>query len=183
MKYHDTKIIVIFYNGTQECKVNGNIYCLTNDRHDLYSLKKVLNYGIQSYNYPNLVIKNVINTYNLDECTNPSSMLYFWGFDKSKVKNIKLQLDSYSYYYDGSIDSLEYRKQSLGYTCDPVVMFFTTEKLTEYPQGTLNLYGMEKAQLIIETDQEETSNFYLVNIGARGLVYDKGMINYTVNSL
>jgi hypothetical protein len=35
---------------------------------------------------------------------------------------------------------------------------------------------------IIETDQETESNFYLVNIGARGLVYKDGMIDFTIQN-
>lgn len=182
LQYQDTKIIVSFHNEVIDCKLNGNIYNL-NERHNLVKMEKVLNYGIQSYNYPNMIIKNGINKYKLDSCFNPSSLLYFWGFDKLKVKNIKLKLDNGCYYYNGSIESLEYRKHSLGYThCEPVVIFFTTEKLTEYSRGNLNLYMMENSELIIETDQEETSDFYLVNIGARALECTQGKIGYLYDS-
>lgn len=183
LQHHDTRIIITFYNEIQECKLYGNMYFME-DRYNLFKMNYVLTYGIQSYSYPNLIIKKGINTYKLDSHSycNPSSLLYFWGFDKSKVKNIKLQLASHRYYYDGPIANLEYRTQTLGYTCEPVVIHFTTEKLTEYSRGNVNLCYMEKTQLIIETDQETESNFYLVNIGARGLVYKDGMIDFTIQN-
>jgi hypothetical protein len=173
LQYHDSKVVVEFYKEVQDCSLYGNMYFL-NDRESLCN-KPIFNYGIQSYSYSNLTIKKGTNTYILDNCIPPSSLLYFWGFDKTLVKKITLQLDNGKNYYNGTIETLEYRKNSLGFTFEPVVIFFTTQEFTKYPSGNLNLRQMRNPQLIIETDQSRETSFYLVNIGARGVQYNKGM--------
>lgn len=144
-------------------------------RKDIQSnYNKYITHQHQIYNDIN-VIKPGINTYKL-YFSHPLHCIYFWGFDKTKIKRIILRLgkpfDKSSNdmnYYDGNIEPLEYYKKSKGINADPLMILFSNLELNK---STINFNRLKNLNndnptLIIETEQEEETPLYLVGINAQ----------------
>ena len=86
----------------------------------------------------------------------PTYLLYFWGFDKSLVKNVKLLLNGYTF-YDGSLDALEFYKISRGFKdVEPSVIFFTDQNdLTQSNKCSVNFSRIDSSKLLIQTSQSD----------------------------
>ena len=123
-----------------------------------------------TYNGDDVLIKGMNNlklSFN-----HPCCVLYFWGFDKSQVKNIRFLLNK-EVFYDGPIDALEHDKASRGFgACEPVMIFLSdgfdtgnTTNLTTYPMSTVNFSRIDYETIEIETDEKNaTIHFAAVNI-------------------
>lgn len=95
----------------------------------------------------------------------PTALIYFWGFDKTKVKRVGLELNGH-WFYEGSIDALEHVKRSRGYDVDPTFLFFSCEEDVQVvSKSSINFSRIDHAYLVIETDEEEC-DLHMV-----GLVY------------
>lgn len=92
----------------------------------------------------------------------PVVALVFWGFDKSKVTNVRLRLhkDDAVAYYDGPLDALERAKemQLLGRATAACFIFFSSAPLWSDRQSTVNFSRIDYASLEIESTQELGEN-------------------------
>lgn len=116
-----------------------------------------------------------VNIFKLN-FVHPTSAIFFWGFDKTKVKNVKLTLDG-SVFYNGSVQALEMFKASRGFDGDvkPVVIFFSEDKINVRGHKTVNFSRFNNPELIIETDDECESPVYIVAVNSQPLRYMNGM--------
>lgn len=125
------------------------------------------------------VLKKGTNHFKLN-FNHPVHSIYFWGFDKTKVKRITLTLNDYnSYkekpqeqpdtiYYDGSIEPLEYYKESRNIFATPTFIFFSDTKMNERPKSMIHFSSLDYPILTIETEQEDEPTFYLNGINIQG---------------
>lgn len=144
--------------------VNNSRSCLTVQTNDIggdFSLKKGIN-----------TIKLYFN--------HPMICLYLWGFDKKKINNITLRLETHkdihanTDFYNGGIEPLEYYKKSRGITEEPVCIFFSNVDLTKRPNSTVNFSRLDYPQLIIDTKEDSPLN--IVGLCYQGYKYEFGMI-------
>lgn len=81
--------------------------------------------------------------------------LYFWGLDKSKIKNVRFDLNGSSF-YDGTVDALEHAKAERGLAdVEPVVIFFSDRGIEEESaaDSSVNFSKIDTKTLVIETEE------------------------------
>lgn len=106
----------------------------------------------------------------------PVYLIYFWGFDKSKVTNVKLTLNG-STFYDGSLDALEYYKKCRGFgDAEPCIIFFSQDEFGEPVRSSVNFSRMDKAHLVLTTTDNEECKVYIVGLNMQPLRSMSGMI-------
>lgn len=104
----------------------------------------------------------------------PLSLIYFWGFDKSKVQNVKLTMDGKTI-YDGSLEALEYKKNARGLReVSPVFIFFSPANFNERPIGTAN-FDFKSVKLQISTNEPGKIPLHVVGINYQLMVFEKGV--------
>lgn len=191
-KYHDMQIIL---EGvlTEICNVNDTMiyaecYYLDNNKRNYINniTHSFPTYQNQTYYDDCVVLKKGCNTFKLN-FNHPVHSIYFWGFDKSKVKRVTLTLNDFSaytkppektsdtIYYDGALDPLEYYKQSRGISADPVFIFFSDKDIGKRPTSTINFSRLDYPRLTIETEQDDEPMFYLNSINLQGYRCMNGM--------
>lgn len=128
------------------------------------------------------VVKKGVNKFKL-YFNHPMHCMYFWGFDKTKVRNIKLCLnylqgsETKPYFYDDGIAPLERYKQSIGLgNVEPVIICFSNMDFYNKPASTINFSRLDNPALIIETDQEEETPIYFVGLNVQGYKTINGMM-------
>lgn len=92
-------------------------------------------------------------TYNLNYFNHPVYCIYLWGFDKSKVKNVSIKLDSVPF-YDGAIEPLEHYKMTRIGPMEPIVFFFGEDEFHTRPRTTVNFSRIENGVLELQTTQD-----------------------------
>jgi hypothetical protein len=106
----------------------------------------------------------------------PAGMVYFWGFDKTKVTNLKLMLNHITY-YDGDIEPLEYFKACQGYgDAEPCMIIFSQSSFGEPTLSTVNFSRLDNAELVITTTQTEESTVYIVGLSMQPVRMMSGML-------
>ncbi len=133
------------------------------------------------------VVRHGKNTFRLN-FTHPVHCIYFWGFDKTKVRRITLNLNDLKnpdyphlsenppIYYDGDITPLEYYKMGKGITAEPIMIFFSDMDMYNRPQSTVNFTRLDNPVLTIETDQEEETPLNLVGLNIHAFHTSCGMM-------
>ena len=188
--FHALKVTIVFKRDAPPDRVElfGNMYFFKDydkrmfddikpyepdeEMKDLWTFLKSQEFVTfqSTYNDDN-VLKKGVNHLKL-QFNHPCGVLYFWGFDKSKVKNIRFLLNK-EVFYDGPIEALEYNKASRGFgACEPVMIFLSdgfntgnSTDLTTYPKSTVNFSRIDYEDIEIETDEEEATVFFAaVNI-------------------
>jgi hypothetical protein len=179
-KYYDVIIQIIFYKEENiDIELYGNTYFLNTNNYiyvkDGYEMITIQN----QYLGEKHLIKG-INNLNL-YFNHPMYLIYLWGFDKTKVKNIKIEFNNFNY-YDGSIEALQnfqYYKESQ--EIDTLIIYFSQEKVGSLTTSSVNFSRIDTAKIIIDTD-EENSNIYIIGLNMQvvkycnemyGLVYSK----------
>lgn len=119
-------------------------------------------------------IKKGRNTIKIN-FNHPLHLIYFWGFDKSKVVNVRLALNTFPY-YDGPIDPLEHIKSVRGYDDDPCMIFFTQDPINAQPKSSVNFSRIDCATLEIDTEDDTEFDVHVVGISYQGLRYMNGMV-------
>jgi hypothetical protein len=105
----------------------------------------------------------------------PVYLIYFWGFDKTKVTNIRVSFNNYDY-YNGGIEELEYMKKCKGLEkVEPVIIFFSQENLYKQSRDTINFSRIDYAKLIISTTETEEKPVYIVGQNLQPIRYMSGM--------
>lgn len=103
-----------------------------------------------------------VNTFKL-YFNHPLFLMYFWGFDKTKVKNITLRLQQAGDFYNGPIEALEHFKYShMGHDVEPVVMYFAHTGYFQPTNCSVNFSRLDYVDLIIETEEEEERDIFFI---------------------
>jgi hypothetical protein len=183
LEYHEIIICIVFYEEQDkniDINLYGNTYFLNIDNY-----KYIKNNGYEMITIQNQYLgeKNLIkgiNSLNL-YFNHPMYLIYLWGFDKAKVKNIKIEFNKINY-YDGSIEALQnfqYNKELQ--EMDPLIIYFSQEKVGTPTISSVNFSRIDTAKIIIDTD-EENCDIYIVGLNMQvvkfcnemyGLVYSK----------
>lgn len=125
-----------------------------------YTGAEILHYGVNSFKIH----------YN-----HPVTLLYFWGCDISKIKNVKLLLNN-APFYDGPVEPLIHKQRQRGVSTDVVVMYFTNDDLTSCTNSSINFSRIDDSKLVIDTHEEEESLIYVVGLNMQPLRYMSGMV-------
>ena len=183
-QYHE---LVILIEGAVEVDFYAECYYIFNYQKTLQAVQEGVTYQNQFADQN--VLKKGVNTFKLN-FNHPMHCIYFWGFDKSKIKRVTLALNDYSYYkwpqegdtaatvyYDGGIEPLEYYKDSKNIKADPVFILFSDMKFDKKPKATINFSKLDYPILTIETHDnfEGEAPFYLNGINIQGYRSSCGM--------
>lgn len=151
----------------------GNVYYLDDpERKILYENSDEF-ITIQNQYTGSEKLKKGVNTIKL-HYNHPVYMMYFWGFDKTKVKNVKLTLEGHSM-YDGPIEPLEHHKnqRGLGHV-EPTFIFFSPDKFNVPTGSSVNFSRMDYPRLMIETEEED-ADIHIVGLNMQPLRMMSGM--------
>lgn len=113
----------------------------------------------------------------LDNLVNVVYALYAWGFDRSKVHNVRLVLDGVTY-IDTTMALLEYNKK---HDIDAMLIYLTQETLFERNYSLVNFSSIKNARLILTMNNDSTdccirNNIYVGAITDHILQYADGKI-------
>ena len=175
-QHHNFVVIVEFVDSPVEVSLYGKAYYLDNpDRAPLFDNRHEFT-TVQSIAIDCGKLRKGNNTIKLNYFNHPVYMLYFWGFDKSKVTNVRFEINECPI-YDGPIEPLEHYKASRGHGhCAPLVIYFSEDKLNVLPRSSLNFSRIDRVVLNIETNQEEESDVYAGAFNIQGFRYMNGMV-------
>jgi hypothetical protein len=163
----------------------GNIYVLDKpardnliyNSHEFSTIQNKQNNNIIHYGTNKIELK-----FNLQ-----LPLIYFWGFDITKVTNIKLLLNERPY-YDGTVEELMQEANNRNYKfksplCElifdsPLCIFFSPNEIEEYTNSTLNSSLYNKIHLVIETTDTEDKCIYINALNLNTIIYN---YNYNYN--
>jgi hypothetical protein len=160
-KYHELKIWIELNNDIQDVELYGKCYYIEN-----YIRKEHQFVTIQNSYCGSQIIKTGTNNLKI-YFNHPVCLIYFWGFDKSKVTNIKFTIND-AIYYDGSLDNLEHDKK---YDVEPCMICFSDQEIYKPTSTTINFSRVDKSELIIDTTQEIPSDCYIVGLNLQVMRY------------
>ena len=192
--HHEINIIVKFASSIKETVIKASLMgglismCpltplthLSPTIHPLLSLYE-RNYVMQTYQTQHTGKEKMVrgqNTYALNYY-HPVDLLYAWGFDRSKVTNIKIQFrkgdkenPTWHVYYDGAMDELEYYKI---HNVDAMVFYFSRDPFFQKTNSTINFSRMDHANLVITTDEEGEREISIGCISSQPMLYRDGML-------
>ena len=106
--------------------------------------------------------------------SNPAAAIFFWGFDKKLVTNVKLTLNDKPF-YDGDVETLDDFKLARGMDVDPVTIFFSQDDTATPHRSSVNFSRIDHAKLIIETTDVTETNLYVVTLNPHPGKYVSGM--------
>lgn len=150
---------------------------------ELYGRKYITNVTSKSENFITVQnqytgcekLRKGVNTFRLN-FNHPMFLIYFWGFDKTKVKNITLRLQRAGDFYNGPIEALEHFKYNhMGHDVDPVVMYFAHTGYFQPTKCSVNFSRLDYIDLIIETDEEEERDVYIIGHNMQVMQCASGM--------
>jgi hypothetical protein len=176
LKYHEFKIIVKYtqeYEYIKDAELYGNVYFLDNkERKDLFmNPHSFITTQHQYTGVEKMICGHSAFTLNYNH---PVYMIYFWGFDKSKVKNIWLQLNGHDF-YNGPPEPLEHYKLSRGYDVEPMMIFFSQDDFNVPTKSTVNFSRIDRAQLIIKSEQYEPTDVHIIGLSLQPIRFMSGM--------
>lgn len=157
-EYHEAIITVNIDSEIlgNDIKINAKSYALNNNGYKKLPKKIYMDYlTIQNQN-DNFVIKKGINIIRLN-FRHPGFLLYFYGCNKEKVKNIKLKFN-YQIYYDGPISNLD---SDIDPNISVIIFSDNFDKKNLYLNKAVNFSMMSYVSLIIDTEQSEESEIYI----------------------
>ena len=171
-QHHKLEIYVNFkqkYTGPIELYANMFYFI---ERKKLYNEHEFVSFQTQ-YTGEEKLVKGV-NKFKL-HYNHPVCLLYFYGFDKSKIKNIKFILDN-NIYYNGTIHELDHIKENYGYgDIDATMLIFAIpQKPHEIKNGTINFSRIDYPEIEIETDEDE-ADFHIFGLTVQAIRYSSGM--------
>lgn len=174
--YHELRIWIKYRSEdiVDRAKLYAQKYYLDTPGRKFLSEKSLEYVTFQNQYTGAEVMKKGKNIFKINY-NHPIYLIYFWGFDKSKVKNVKLCLNK-NPYFDDSLDILEYNKKKRGLNIDPCVIFFSEDMPGEFTKSSVNFSRIDHATIEIETDQEEDCIFEMVGISMQPIRYMSGMV-------
>lgn len=151
LEYHNVVLYLIFNNfdeNINDIKLIANGYNLTEKAKEKLPKNIIMEYLTIQNQYCEKNIRNGINNLDLYFC-GPTFLLYFYGCDKDKIKNVKLLFDN-EIYYNGSINNLNSDIDSI-----VSVITFSNEfdKNNLYLNNRVNLSKVDNIRLVIESEK------------------------------
>lgn len=183
-EYHDLILRIEFREMPCDVLFFGNIYQLDlEDREKFHSSYRLDNIIIGSCISKSHLKNKTMNgeqnvlTYSVDCFNHPMYFTYYYGFDKSKVTNIKLILNGYGVFYDGPIEALEYYKHKRGFKdAEPMMIFYSEDKFDKRPKSILNYSRLDSVLLEITTTQSpDEINLWYGGYNAQVISYRNGL--------
>lgn len=161
-------------NHVENVKLYGNVYYLEIDkRRQLFQTShEFITIQHQWTGSEKMVCGHTAFKLNFNH---PVYLLYFWGFDKSKVRNIKIVLNGQDF-YNGSAEALEHYKSSRGYDVEPMMFFFSQDDFDKPAKCTVNFSRIDSAQLIIQSDQHEATDVHIIGLNVQPVRFSSGMM-------
>lgn len=178
-KYHDMNIVVFFKetyvvrSHSQPCLYGNMYYVHMSSRNALHEQPNAF-ITMQNQHAGTETLKNGTNSIALPY-NHPVYLMYFWGCDISKIKNVKLMLND-APFYDGPVEPLIHKQRQRGVTTDVVVMYFSNDGLTSATNSSINFSRIDNIHLVIDTDQEEESPLYVVGLNMQPIRYMQHMV-------
>jgi hypothetical protein len=169
--------------GAFQVDLYGNMYFLHSqvDRHALYKNPHAMITTQNQYGYIKKIThegekKTITATETrLRLCFNhPVQMMYIWGINRDRVRNIRLMLDG-APYYDGPVAPLIYKQQQRGITTDVIAIYFSNDPIGGCTYSSVNFSRIDNADLFIDTD-EVGATIYAVGLNMQPLRYMQGMV-------
>jgi hypothetical protein len=152
LEYHGVNILVEFtpaYEDALSSTIYGNAYYI-DDR------KAALDYqmGTAQVQYSRKSTRTVDGggtSMHTVDFVHPITMMYFWGFDKASVVNVKLTFNDVPF-YDGPLEPLERMQEMRGLKdVIPSMIFFSRTALSSTCQSTINFSRIDRAVLHLTT--------------------------------
>lgn len=173
--YVEIKKNVLSIGSMWDIELYGNIYMLNSpERNALFENPHEFITVQNQYVGADRISKGV-NEIQL--CYNhPIYLIYFWGMDKTKIKNVKLLLNK-GVFFDGPLQILEHQKIQRGYgQIDPVIIFLSPDNLNMPTKCSVNFSRIDYAKLVIDTEEEDPVDVHIVGLNMQTLRYINGMI-------
>jgi hypothetical protein len=177
-QFHDFKINIEYTQEYQSehiknVELYGNIYYL-----DTHERRKMFNdpYSFITIQHQYTGLEKMLcghTAFRLN-FNHPMYLIYFWGFDKSKVRNIRICLNGHDF-YNGSAEALENYKLSRGYDVEPMMFFFSQDDFDKPTKCTVNFSRIDSAQLYILSDQREATDVHIVGLNLQPIRFSSGM--------
>lgn len=105
----------------------------------------------------------------------PMYLIYCWGFNMRKVKNVKVLLEDKTY-YDGPIAPLIHKQRQRGISREGVLtIFFSPDDVGTPTMSSANFSRLDKACLVIDTD-EDHDMINVIGINMQPMMYINGMV-------
>lgn len=175
-KNHDVQIMVYWTDAASdggkapEVELYGHAFYLAEISKHVHEFMTVQNQCVDTY-----TLKKGINVLDNRYFNHPLYLIYFWGFDKTKVKRVRYLINK-QVYYDGSLAALEHLKTVYGFGhVVPTILFFSPDRLGQATSSSINFSRIDYAELEIETDQDDEPTVHLVGLNAHPLRYVCGM--------
>lgn len=178
--YHQLSIWVDLHDEYYELRdaieLYGNVYYV-----NVSDKRQYLNTGYDMVTTQNQfcgeeIMKKGVNKFKI-RFNHPMYLMYFWGFDKTKVKNIKLMLNDKVAFFNGPVEILEHTKINKGFgSLEPIMLFFSPDKPCTRTKSILNFSRIDNAYIEIDTDQEDETPMYMVGINMQSLRCSCGMV-------
>jgi hypothetical protein len=182
-QHHDLVVYIEFadvhrVSPVGKVELYGKAYHLdTDDRSRLHGVTHEFT-TVQTQAMECARVKRGRNVINVNFFNHPVYLQYFWGFDKSKVTNLTYEINGHPL-YDGPLEPLEHHKLERRWDVDPVVMFFGDDPFDRTPRSSINFSRIDKAELIIDTSQEDEPMLYVGGFNIQGFRHCNGMIGLT----
>lgn len=177
-QYHQFKINIDYTQEYEsqhikDVELYGNIYYLdTQERRNLFNNPH--SFITIQHQYTGIEKMYCGHTGFKLNFNHPLYLIYFWGFDKSKVRNIKICLNGHNF-YNGSAAALENYKLSRGYDVEPMMFFFSQDDFDKPTKCTVNFSRIDCAQLYIQSDQKEPTDVHIVGLNLQPIRFMSGM--------
>lgn len=119
-------------------------------------------------------IKKGVNEIKLSY-NHPVYLIYLWGFDKSKVTNVRLLVNT-AVLIDASVAVLEHQKACRGFGhVEPLMLFLSDKNPGEHTFSTVNFSRIDSSWIEITTEQE-SANVHCVGLNIQPLRYSQGLV-------
>jgi hypothetical protein len=139
-------------------------------------------------------LKAGVNRFKLN-FNHPIHLIYFWGFDATKVTRVALELNGGAV-YDGCIEALHNLQRARGLdvwsaepakfaghgpaNVEPTVLFFNQAPLHLHSTATINFSRIDRAELVIETTEDvplssDSRTVHIVALNTQPIRYMAGM--------
>lgn len=147
----------------------GNVYILNNFDYKRTCMREYSFYTIQHQHARIEQLEYGKGAFLLG-FQNPVYVMYFWGFDKTKVTNIRICINGHVF-YNGSAEALEHYKLSRGYDVEPMMFFFSQDEFHKPTRCTVNFSKFDSVVLYIQSEQKEPCNVNIVGLSLQHVTF------------
>ena len=172
VSFHNTAC----FNSMDEVQIYGNQYFLDTPARKSDLVKSYGFITVQNQFTGSTPFVNGKNTIPLN-FTNILYLIYFWGFDKTKVTNVHLTFDG-STFYDGPLEPLEHKKLSRGYDVEPAMIFFSPDQVHAPSKSSTNFSRIDNPISTITSDEVDASMIHIVGLSIEPICVRNGRVGF-----